>query len=70
MNKVEQKRHSPGARYPYAGWGLIVGASIGGFVGMLFFDNLAMGVACGAGLGLIAGAAVSAHAQAQVVGDE
>jgi hypothetical protein len=70
MRKVEQERRFRGTRYPYAGWGLIVGASIGGFVGMLLLNNLALGAACGAGLGLVAGAALSAQVQAQVVEDE
>jgi hypothetical protein len=70
MSNVDQERRIRETRYPYAGWGLIVGASIGSFVGMLLWDNLAMGAACGAGLGLIADAALSTQVRASPVGDE
>jgi hypothetical protein len=70
MNNVDQERHFGEIRYPYAGWGLIVGASIGSFVGMLLWDSLAIGAACGAGLGLIAGAALSTQVRAASVGDK
>lgn len=57
-NKPEKENKK---RYPYTGLGISLGAAFGFIVGLLLFDNLALGFGIGVAMGLVFGAAMDAQ---------
>lgn len=57
-NKPEKENKK---RYAYTGLGISFGAAFGLIVGLLLFDNLALGFGIGVAMGLVFGSAMDAQ---------